>query len=72
VSTVGSFPHPTSFPGSKVQGCQGFTAAKVNLQPAARAGEALEQASQGGGGVTIPGGFQEEGRCGTEWSRAIT
>ena len=29
-------------------------------------GEALEQAAQGGGGVTIPGGGQEPWRCGTE------
>ena len=29
-------------------------------------GEALEVAVQGSGGVTIPGGFQEKGRCGTE------
>ena len=27
----------------------------------------LEQAAQGGGRVTIPGGFQEKDRCGTEW-----
>lgn len=26
----------------------------------------MEQATQGGGGVTIPGVFQEKGRCGTE------
>jgi len=30
-----------------------------------RSAEALEQAAQGGGGVTIPGGFQEMWRCGT-------
>jgi len=29
-------------------------------------GEALEQAVQGGGGVTIPGCVQEKGKCGTE------
>ena len=29
-------------------------------------GEALEQAAQGGSGVTIPGGVQEMCRCGTE------
>ncbi len=29
-------------------------------------GEALEQAAQGGGGVTILGGFQETCRYGTE------
>jgi len=29
-------------------------------------GEALEQAAQGGGGVTVPGGIQELRRCGTE------
>ena len=28
--------------------------------------EALAQAAQGGGGVTIPGGVQEMWRCGTE------
>jgi len=28
-------------------------------------GEALEQAAQGGSGVTIPGGVQEMCRCGT-------
>jgi len=28
--------------------------------------EAVAQDTQGSGGVTIPGGFQEEGRCGTE------
>jgi len=27
----------------------------------------LEQAAQGGGTVTIPGGLQEKDRCGTEW-----
>jgi len=26
----------------------------------------LEQAAHGGGGVTIPEGVQEKGRCGTE------
>ena len=31
-----------------------------------RSSEVLEQAAQGGGGVIVPGGFQEEGRCGTE------
>ena len=31
-----------------------------------RSGEALAQAAQGGGGVTIPGDVQEKGRCGTE------
>jgi len=29
-------------------------------------GEAVAQAAQGGGGVTIPGGVQELSRCGTE------
>ena len=29
-------------------------------------GEALAQAAQGSGGVTVPGGVQEKGRCGTE------
>ena len=29
-------------------------------------GDALAQAAQGSGGVTIPAGFQEEGGCGTE------
>ena len=28
-------------------------------------GEALEQAAQGGGGVTIPGGVQKMCRCGS-------
>jgi len=28
-------------------------------------GQALEQAVQGGGGVTIPGGVQKKCRCGT-------
>jgi len=31
-----------------------------------KSGNALAQATQGGGGVTIPGGVQQEGRCGTE------
>ena len=31
-----------------------------------KSGEALAQAAQGGDGVTIPGGVQEKGRCGTE------
>jgi len=31
-----------------------------------RSGDALAWAAQGGGGVTIPGGLQEKGRCGTE------
>ena len=29
-------------------------------------GEALAQAAQGSGGVTVPGGVQETQRCGTE------
>jgi len=29
-------------------------------------GGAVEQAAQGGGGVTFPGGVQETWRCGTE------
>ena len=29
-------------------------------------GEVLAQAAQGGGGVTVPAGFQELCRCGTE------
>jgi len=29
-------------------------------------GEALAQTAQGGGGVTVPGGGQGKGRCGTE------
>jgi len=31
-----------------------------------KSGEALIQAAQGGGGVTIPGSVQVKGRCGTE------
>ena len=31
-----------------------------------KSGEALAQAAQGGGGVSIPRGCQEKGRCGTE------
>ena len=31
-----------------------------------KSGEALAQAAQGGGGVTIPGGVQKLWRCGTE------
>ena len=31
-----------------------------------KSGEALAQAAQGGGGVTVPGGVQELWRCGTE------
>ena len=31
-----------------------------------KSGEALEQAAQGGGGVTIARGVQEAWRCGTE------
>ena len=31
-----------------------------------KSGNALEQASQGGDGVTIPGGVQEMCRCGTK------
>jgi len=38
-----------------------------------RNGEAVAQAAQGGGGVTVPGGVQEPCRCGTEgrgeWAR---
>ena len=30
-----------------------------------RASQALEQAAQGGGGVTVPGGVQTTCRCGT-------
>ena len=29
-------------------------------------GEALAQAAQGGGGITVPGGVQETCGCGTE------
>ncbi len=31
-----------------------------------KSGNALEQAAQGGGGVTVPGGVQEMCRCGIE------
>ena len=31
-----------------------------------KSGEAVTQAAQGGGGVTIPGGVQELWTCGTE------
>ena len=31
-----------------------------------QSGEALAQAAQGGGGITIRGGVQEPWRCGTE------
>ena len=31
-----------------------------------RSSDALEQTAQKGDGVTIPGGFHEKGRCGTE------
>jgi len=31
-----------------------------------KSGEALTQAAQGGGGVTVPGDVQEMWRCGTE------
>jgi len=31
-----------------------------------KSGEALAQAAQGGGGVTVPGGVQEMCVCGTE------
>ena len=31
-----------------------------------KSGEALAQATLGWSGVTVPGGVQEEGRCGTE------
>ena len=38
-----------------------------------KSGEAVAQAAQGGGGVTIPGGVPEMRRCGTEghgqWAR---
>ena len=34
-----------------------------------KSGDALTQAAQGGGGVTIPGGVQETRRCGTEGAR---
>ena len=30
-----------------------------------KSGEALAQTAQGGGGVTVPGGVQEKGGCGT-------
>ena len=32
-----------------------------------KSGEVLERASQGSGGVTIPGGVQVKDRCGMEW-----
>ena len=31
-----------------------------------KSSDAVAQAAQGGGGVTIPGGVQELSRCGTE------
>jgi len=31
-----------------------------------KSGEAVAQAAQGGGGVTVPEGIQETWRCGTE------
>ena len=31
-----------------------------------KSGDALAQAAQRGGGVTVPGGIQEKSRCGTE------
>jgi len=31
-----------------------------------KSGDALEQAAQGGGGVTVPGGVQEPCGCGSE------
>ena len=34
--------------------------------PLSKSGEAFAQAAQGGGGVTVPGDFQENGKCGTE------
>jgi len=36
-----------------------------NFYNAAQIGQALEQAAQGSGGVTIPGGVQKTCRCGT-------
>lgn len=33
--------------------------------------EALDQAAQRTGGVIIPGGLQEKGRCGTEWQGLV-
>ena len=33
--------------------------------------EVLEQAAQGGGGVTVPGGVQEQCRCGTKRDRLV-
>jgi len=35
------------------------------MGPLRKSGETLGQAAQGSGGVTVPGGFQEKGRCGT-------
>jgi len=31
-----------------------------------KSSDAVAQSAQGGGAVTVPGGVQEEGRCGTE------
>jgi len=45
------------------QGGSGWMFGKISSQ---KHGEILEQTSQGGGRVTIPGGFQEKGRCHTE------
>ena len=40
-------------------GGPGWILGKISLR---KSGQALEQAAQGGGGVTIPGGVQEKGR----------
>jgi len=40
---------------------------KIHLR---KSGEALEQAAQGVGGVTIPGGVQEKGSCGN-WGHGL-
>ena len=43
-------------------GSSGWTLGKIS----SLIGEALEQAAQGGGGITVPGSVQELSRCGTE------
>ena len=48
---------------SCTRGSSGWILGKIILR---KSGNASAQAAQGGGGVTISGGVQEEWRCGTK------